>query len=155
MENEIYLRFSEGSGQMTETEKPELGITTTLPFYEVYGESIKARLGGAEALHQLAHSQTAYPLEKTNNTDIATLTMAEPGDRNAHKLATGEIVDIYGGTWDGPEAWICMNITKADRAPNFVEYFPVWRYLEGLDYTLCALYSTNGFLPGGIGLLLS
>eukprot|EP00171_Calliarthron_tuberculosum_P005892 IDg5892t1 len=81
--------------------------------------------------------------------------MAEPGDRNAHKLATGEIVDIYGGTWDGPEAWAGMKITKADRAPNFVEYCPVWRYPEGLDYTLCALYSTNGFLPGGVGLPLS
>eukprot|EP00171_Calliarthron_tuberculosum_P023233 IDg23233t1 len=81
--------------------------------------------------------------------------MAEPGDRNAHKLATGEIVDIYGGTWDGPEAWAGMKITIADFAPNFVEYYPVWRYPEGLDYTLCALYSTNGFLHGGVGLPLS
>eukprot|EP00171_Calliarthron_tuberculosum_P023118 IDg23118t1 len=48
--------------------------------------------------------------------------MAEPGDRNAHKLKTGEIVDIYVGTWDGPEAWDGMKITKADRALNFVEY---------------------------------
>eukprot|EP00171_Calliarthron_tuberculosum_P019047 IDg19047t1 len=90
-----------------------------------------------------------------NNTDIATLTMAEPGDRNAHKLATGEIIDIYGGTWDGPEAWTGMKIAKADSAPNFVEYFPVWRYSEGLDYPLCALYSMNRFLPGGVGIPLS
>eukprot|EP00171_Calliarthron_tuberculosum_P022942 IDg22942t1 len=83
---------------------------------------MKARLGDAEASRQLAYSQTAYPLGKTNNTDIATLTMAELEDRNAHKLATGEIVDIYGGIWDGPEAWAGMKITKADRAPNFVEY---------------------------------
>eukprot|EP00171_Calliarthron_tuberculosum_P022110 IDg22110t1 len=71
--------------------------------------------------------------------------MAHPGDWNAHKLVTGEIVDIYGVTWDGLEAWAGMKITEADRAPNFVEYCPVWRYPEGLDYTLCALYSTNGF----------
>eukprot|EP00171_Calliarthron_tuberculosum_P016887 IDg16887t1 len=66
--------------------------------------------------------------------------MAEPGDRNVHKLATGEIVDICGCTWDRPEALAGMKITKADRAPNFVEYCPVWRYPKGLDYTLCALY---------------
>eukprot|EP00171_Calliarthron_tuberculosum_P023788 IDg23788t1 len=48
-----------------------------------------------------------------------------------------------------------MKITKADHAPNFVEYCPAWRYPEGLDYPLCALYSTNGLLPGGVGLPLS
>eukprot|EP00171_Calliarthron_tuberculosum_P021902 IDg21902t1 len=81
--------------------------------------------------------------------------MAEPAQRGAHKLATSEIVDILGGTWGGPEAWTGMKITKADRAANFVEYCPVWRYPEGLDYPICALYTTNGFLPGGVGLLLS
>eukprot|EP00171_Calliarthron_tuberculosum_P006720 IDg6720t1 len=50
--------------------------------------------------------------------------MAEPAQRNAHKLATGEIVDIFGGTWDGPEAWAGMKITRADRAAKFIEYCP-------------------------------
>eukprot|EP00171_Calliarthron_tuberculosum_P022611 IDg22611t1 len=112
-------------------------------------------VAGCSANPRGAGLRGAYPLEKTNNTDIATLTMAESGDQNAHKLSTGEIVDIYGGTWDGPEAWAGMKITRADRALNFVEYCLVWRYPEGLDYPLCAFYSTNGFLPGGVGLPLS
>eukprot|EP00171_Calliarthron_tuberculosum_P017107 IDg17107t1 len=48
-----------------------------------------------------------------------------------------------------------MKITRADRAANFVENCPVWRYPEGLDYPLYALYTTNGFIPGGAGLPLS
>eukprot|EP00171_Calliarthron_tuberculosum_P017715 IDg17715t1 len=48
-----------------------------------------------------------------------------------------------------------MKISRADRAANFVEFCPVWRYPEGLDYPFCALYATNEFLPGGDGLPLS
>eukprot|EP00171_Calliarthron_tuberculosum_P006849 IDg6849t1 len=92
------------------------------------------REGDAEVSHQHTYSYTAYPLEKTNITNITTLTMEDPARRDAQKLATGEIVDIFGGTWEGPEAWSSMEITKADRVANFVEYFPVWRYPEGLDY---------------------
>eukprot|EP00171_Calliarthron_tuberculosum_P021504 IDg21504t1 len=29
--------------------------------------------------------------------------MAEPAERKSHKLSTGEVFDLFGNTWDGPE----------------------------------------------------
>eukprot|EP00171_Calliarthron_tuberculosum_P020041 IDg20041t1 len=36
-------------------------------------------------------------------TGTITLDIADAVERNAHKLNNGEIVDIFGNTWGGPE----------------------------------------------------
>eukprot|EP00171_Calliarthron_tuberculosum_P004896 IDg4896t1 len=74
--------------------------------------------------------------------------MADAAQKGAHKLATDEIVDIFGGAWVGTEAWAGMKITRSDRIANFVEYCPAWQYPQGLDYNLCELYALSSFLPG-------
>eukprot|EP00171_Calliarthron_tuberculosum_P007056 IDg7056t1 len=76
--------------------------------------------------------------------------MVDPVERNAHKLSIGEVVKLFSSTWDGHKAWYGMKISRSDHASNFVEFCPVWRYLEGLYYNLYALYATSGFLPGGV-----
>eukprot|EP00171_Calliarthron_tuberculosum_P012397 IDg12397t1 len=89
-----------------------------------------------------------------NVTNSLTLTMADAAREGAHKLATGEIIDMFGGAWDGPEAWAGMKITRSKRIANVVEYFPVCKYPQGLDYNLCEFYAPSGFLPGGISIPL-
>eukprot|EP00171_Calliarthron_tuberculosum_P016212 IDg16212t1 len=69
-------------------------------------------------------------MKKTNSTDSTTLTVEDPARRVAHKLATGEIFEIFSGIWDGPKAWTDMKITAENHAANFVEYCPLSRYLE-------------------------
>eukprot|EP00171_Calliarthron_tuberculosum_P010232 IDg10232t1 len=41
-----------------------------------------------------------------------------------------------------------MKITRSDRTANLVEYCPVWKYLQSLDYKFCKLYVPSGLLPG-------
>lgn len=45
-------------------------------------------------------------------------------------------------------------MTNSDRSTDFMELFPVWCFLEGLDSELCALFATDVYLLCGAGVPL-
>eukprot|EP00171_Calliarthron_tuberculosum_P021684 IDg21684t1 len=67
-------------------------------------------------------------------------------------LLSGHVEDVAGDTWDPPSCWSGLKITNRDRAVDFVQHFPVWRYPPGLDDKLCVMYSVGGYLSGGVNL---
>lgn len=66
----------------------------------------------------------------------------------------GNLEDRYGHLWDEHTDCKGVKVTNSDRTIDFVGFFTVWYYPEGLDSELCSLFGSDSYFPGVFGIPL-